>query len=271
MRLTLTTWNINSVRLRIDLVARFVADHAPDVLCLQETKCPDDQFPLAAVKAMGFRHWAFAGQKGYNGVAIFSRFPLLDIEKQTFGGVEQARHIAAMLGDEAGKAAGLIVHNFYVPAGGDIADREVNPKFGHKLDFLSDMTTWSTTGRDNRKKSILVGDLNIAPYETDVWSHKALLDVVSHTPVETAGLEAMRRAGGWIDAVRQVKPEPERVYSWWSYRSPDWSAADKGRRLDHVWSTADLGGSISTAEVSRHARGWDKPSDHAPVTVQLEF
>ncbi len=271
MRLTLTTWNINSVRLRIDLVGRFVADHAPDVLCLQETKCPDDQFPLAAVKAMGFRHWAFAGQKGYNGVAIFSRFPLLDIEKQSFGGVDQARHIAAMLGDEAGKAAGLTIHNFYVPAGGDIADRTVNSKFGHKLDFLGDMTDWSATGRDSRKKSILVGDLNIAPYETDVWSHKALLDVVSHTPVETAGLEAMRHAGGWVDAVRQVKPEPERVYSWWSYRSPDWSTADKGRRLDHVWSTADLGGSIASAHVSRDVRGWDKPSDHAPVTVRLEF
>jgi exodeoxyribonuclease III len=271
MRLTLTTWNINSVRLRIDLVGRFVADHAPDVLCLQETKCPDSEFPLAAVKAMGFNHWAFSGQKGYNGVSIFSRFPLLDVEKASFGGKEEARHIAAMLGEEAGPAAGLTVHNFYVPAGGDIADRAINPKFGHKLDFLADMTAWSGKTRDSRTKNILVGDLNIAPYETDVWSHKALLDVVSHTPVETSGLEAMRREGNWTDAVRKVKPEPERVYSWWSYRSPDWSAADKGRRLDHVWNTADLDGTISSAHVSRDVRGWERPSDHAPVTVKLEF
>jgi exodeoxyribonuclease III len=271
MRLTLTTWNINSVRLRIELVGRFVADHAPDVLCLQETKCPDSEFPLAAVKAMGFSHWAFAGQKGYNGVSIFSRFPLLDVERGIFGGKDEARHISAMLGEEAGKAAGLMVHNFYVPAGGDIADRAVNPKFGHKLDFLADMTDWSTKARDSRRKSILVGDLNIAPYETDVWSHKALLDVVSHTPVETSGLEAMRRGGNWTDAVRKIKPEPERVYSWWSYRSPDWSAADKGRRLDHVWSTADLEGTIADVHVSRDVRGWDRPSDHAPVTVKLEF
>jgi exodeoxyribonuclease III len=271
MRLKITTWNINSVRLRSDLVARFTADHAPDVLCLQETKCPDDQFPLAAVRAMGFRHWVFAGQKGYNGVAIFSRFPLLDSRRQGFGGKGDARHISAMLGDEAGAAAGLTIHNFYVPAGGDVADRAVNEKFGHKLDFLTDMTGWAKAEAGSRSRSIMVGDLNIAPYETDVWSHKALLDVVSHTPVETAGLEAMRVAGLWTDAVRKVRPEPERVYSWWSYRSPDWSTADKGRRLDHVWTTADLDRSIMAADVHRDARGWDKPSDHAPVTVTLEL
>jgi exodeoxyribonuclease III len=271
MRLKITTWNINSVRLRSDLVARFTADHAPDVLCLQETKCPDDQFPLAAVRAMGFRHWVFAGQKGYNGVAIFSRFPLLDSRRQGFGGKDDARHISAMLGDEAGAAAGLTIHNFYVPAGGDVADRAVNEKFGHKLDFLTDMTGWAKAEAGSRSRSIMVGDLNIAPYETDVWSHKALLDVVSHTPVETAGLEAMRVAGLWTDAVRKVRPEPERVYSWWSYRSPDWSTADKGRRLDHVWTTADLDRSIMAADVHRDARGWDKPSDHAPVTVTLEL
>jgi exodeoxyribonuclease-3 len=268
---TITTWNINSLRLRVDLVARFVAERAPDVLCLQETKCPDDQFPLAAVKAMGYPYWVFAGQKGYNGVAIFSRFPLLDRTCLVFGGHHHARHIAAVLGAEAGAAAGLTVHNLYVPAGGDVPDRAVNAKFGHKLDYLADMTEWSRQGRESRARAVLVGDLNIAPYETDVWSHKALLDVVSHTPVETEGLEAMRLAGGWTDAVRKLKPEPERVYSWWSYRSPDWSAADKGRRLDHVWVTPDLDGAVATADVARDVRGWDKPSDHAPVTVTLEI
>lgn len=271
MRFRITTWNINSVRLRIELVARFTADHAPDVLCLQETKCPDDQFPLAAVKAMGFSHWVFAGQKGYNGVAIFSRFPLLDARRQGFGGKDDARHISAMLGDEAGRAAGLTIHNFYVPAGGDVANRDVNEKFGHKLDFLGDMTRWAEAEAASRSRAIMVGDLNIAPYETDVWSHKALLDVVSHTPIETEGLETLRLKGRWTDAVRKLRPEPERVYSWWSYRSPDWAAADKGRRLDHVWTTEDLDASLAGAEVHRAARGWEKPSDHAPVTVTLEL
>jgi exodeoxyribonuclease III len=270
MKLTITTWNINSVRLRIDLVAQFVAENAPDILCLQETKCPDDQFPLSAVKDMGFRYWAFSGQKSYNGVSIFSRFPLLDVNKRSFGGKDDTRFISATLGEEAGTAAGLTIHNFYVPAGGDIPDRVENIKFGHKLDFLSDMTDWSSTGRLTRQKSILVGDLNIAPYPTDVWNHKALLKIVSHTPIETEKLEALRLSGDWVDSVRKIRPEPEHVYTWWSYRSSDWETADKGRRLDHVWTTADLESSIRSVKILRTARGWDKPSDHVPVTVQFE-
>ncbi|MGL4637444.1 MAG: exodeoxyribonuclease III [Beijerinckiaceae bacterium] len=271
MTLRIATWNINSVRLRIDLVARFVAEHAPDVLCLQETKCPDDQFPLSGIKAMGFRYWVFVGQKGYNGVAIFSRFPLLDPEKRSFGGKEDARHIAAMLGEEAGAYAGLTVHNFYVPAGGDIPDRELNEKFGHKLDFLRDMRAWSTGSVGTRRKSVLVGDLNIAPYETDVWNHKALLKIVSHTPVETEALEDLRVSGQWIDAVRLIKPEPEQVYSWWSYRSADWETANKGRRLDHVWATEDLKAAVVDTSITKETRGWDKPSDHVPVTVSFRL
>jgi exodeoxyribonuclease III len=267
----ITTWNINSVRLRADLVALFVAEHAPDVLCLQETKCPDDQFPLAAVKAMGFQHWAFTGQKGYNGVAIFSRFPLLDIERKNIADRGDARHISAMLGEEAGRAAGLTIHNLYVPAGGDIADRDANPKFGHKLDFLADMTDWSRNGRDSRKKTVIVGDFNIAPYENDVWSHKQLLDVVSHTPIETDGLKACLAAGNWVDAVRHQKPEPERVYTWWSYRNPGWEENDKGRRLDHIWATSDLKDAIAGLSILKDARRWERPSDHVPLTVTFEI
>ena len=271
MKLAVTTWNINSIRLRIDLVAQFVAENAPDILCLQETKCPDDQFPLSAVKDMGFQYWAFSGQKGYNGVSIFSRFPLLDVNKRSFGGKEEARFVSVTLGEEAGAAAGLTIHNFYVPAGGDIPDRAENVKFGHKLDFLSDMNSWSSVGHSTRQKSILVGDLNIAPYPTDVWNHKALIKIVSHTPMETEALEALRLSGDWIDAVRKIKPEPEPIYTWWSYRSSDWETADKGRRLDHIWATADLESSINTVDIHRPARGWDKPSDHVPVTVRFKL
>ncbi|MGL5139536.1 MAG: exodeoxyribonuclease III [Beijerinckiaceae bacterium] len=269
MALKVTTWNINSVRLRIGLVARFVAEQAPDVLCLQETKCPDEQLPLANFRAMGFPHFVTRGQKGYNGVAILSRFPLEAVGHEPFGGGDDARHISARLGAAAGAAAGITVHNLYIPSGGDIADPEANAKFAHKLRFLDDLTRWAEGGMVDRRANVLVGDLNIAPYEHDVWSHKALLDVVSHTPVETAGLEHLRGAGRWTDAVRKLKPEPEKVYSWWSYRAADWSAADKGRRLDHVWTTEDLAPAIGAVHVSREVRGWEKPSDHAPVTVTL--
>jgi exodeoxyribonuclease-3 len=116
-----------------------------------------------------------------------------------------------------------------------------------------------------------VGDLNIAPLETDVWSHKQLQKVVSHTPVEVALLEKLRKSGPWRDAVRQVILPSEHLYSWWSYRSKDWSAANKGRRLDHIWVTEPLSHAVVEANILREARGWDKPSDHAPVTVTLEI
>ena len=112
--------------------------------------------------------------------------------------------------------------------------------------------------------AILVGDLNIAPHEDDVWSHKQLLKVVSHTPIEVEKFEAARIAGGWDDVMRRHQPEGK-IYSWWSYRAKDWAAADKGRRLDHIWATPDLAERSTGFRILRDARGWEKPSDHAPV------
>ena len=134
MQLTLTTWNINSVRLRIDLVAKFIKAVRPDVLCLQETKCPDDTFPLKRFKRLGYEHIALNGQKGYHGVAVISRLPF-DIHQhaQSFCGKTDCRHVAAVLGERAGLRDPITVHNFYVPAGGDEPDPAVNPKFAHKL------------------------------------------------------------------------------------------------------------------------------------------
>ena len=107
--------------------------------------------------------------------------------------------------------------------------------------------------------------------ETDVWSHRQLLDVVSHTPVETEALLAAQAAGGWTDAVRALRPEPERVFTWWSYRSPDWTANDRGRRLDHVWLSQALAPALAASSVLKAARSWERPSDHVPVTATLEL
>ncbi len=186
-----------------------------------------------------------------------------------FCGRADARHISAVLGPEAGPAAGLVLHNFYIPAGGDVPDRSINDKFGHKLDFLQELRAWG--GRRPSGPAILVGDLNVAPLEHDVWSHKQLLDVVSHTPVETEALETLRGEAGWIDAARHLTPEPEKIFTWWSYRSPDWSAANKGRRLDHAWVSPDLAGTVRAVDVLREARGWERPSDHVPVTLGLDL
>ena len=267
MPLKIATWNINSVRLRIDLVTRYLAEAAPDVLCLQETKCPDAEFPRGALADVGYRHLIHRGMKGYNGVAILARRPIREADRMSFCGREDARHIAAEIEDDAGKA--LIVHNFYIPAGGDIPDREANPKFGHKLDFLAELSDWSSAAARQNERWVVVGDLNIAPLVADVWNHKALLSVVSHTPVETEALTTILNKGAWTDAVRHLHPEPQTLFSWWSYRSPDWSAADKGRRLDHVWVGEALRTRIASAELRRDARGWDRPSDHIPVAVTL--
>lgn len=264
--MSITTWNINSVRLRIDQVLRFLAEHAPDILCLQETKCPDAAFPHTAFDKAGYHHRAICGIKGYNGVAILSRVPITPLEAREMCGKPDARHIGVRIGEGA---SAIALHNFYVPAGGDIADPEDNPKFAHKLAFLSEIKRFSEEARRSFPRSVLVGDLNIAPLEHDVWSHKQLLDVVSHTPVETEGLKAAIAAGDWCDAMRVLTPEPEKLYSWWSYRAPDWAAANKGRRLDHIWLGPGLAEQLQGGHVSRETRGWDRPSDHVPVTVRL--
>jgi exodeoxyribonuclease-3 len=186
-------------------------------------------------------------------------------------GKADARHMSVTLASEARKAAGIAIHNFYVPAGGDEPDPAINDKFAHKLAFLEEMDTWARAFQPAGQAAILVGDLNIAPYETDVWSHKQLLDVVSHTPLETQTLEKLRADHGWVDAIRHLMPEPARVYTWWSYRAQDWEAADKGRRLDHVWLSPALAATLSSAAIHKQARGWQRPSDHAPVTVRLSL
>ncbi|HET7412630.1 MAG TPA: exodeoxyribonuclease III, partial [Pararhizobium sp.] len=259
MAFSIATWNINSVRLRLPLVIAFLKEHAPDVLCLQEIKCHNDAFPSAALRKLGYEHLAIHGQKGYHGVAIISRVPLSALDRHDYCGVGDSRHVSALVST----GAGLIrLHNFYVPAGGDEPDRAVNPKFGHKLDFIEEMKCLHAEAEAvDGISSVLVGDLNIAPLETDVWSHKQLLNVVSHTPVETEGLLAVLETGAWVDLIRQHIPPEERIYTWWSYRAKDWAASDRGRRLDHIWASADLAPSLSHIDVLRHARGWERPSD----------
>ncbi|MGA2044935.1 MAG: exodeoxyribonuclease III [Roseiarcus sp.] len=268
MHFTIATWNINSVRLRIGLVARYLAERAPDVLCLQETKCRDAEFPLAAFHDAGYPHVAINGQKGYHGVAIASRLPIHASARHAFCGKGDSRHMHVTLG---GAAAGLDIHNFYVPAGGDEPDPAINEKFAHKLAFLDEMAAWIRADGIAAGRAILVGDLNIAPLEQDVWSHRALLSVVSHTPVEVERLGRVQAAGAWVDALRRFVPDADKLYTWWSYRSPDWALADKGRRLDHIWVSQALGAGLRGMDVMRAARGWERPSDHAPVMVAMEL
>jgi exodeoxyribonuclease-3 len=261
----IATWNINSVRLRIDLVCRLLAETAPDILCLQETKAPDETFPEAPLKALGYHHIHRHGMKGYNGVAIISRVTLADTAVRHWCERQDCRHAIATLGD------GTEIHNIYVPAGGDLPDPALNGKFAHKLRFLDEHAAWFAERRKTHGRMILLGDLNVAPLPNDVWSHKQLLGVVSHTPVEVEKFEAWRQAGGFADAVRRFVPEEEKLFSWWSYRNRDWKASNRGRRLDHIWVTAPLVDRVTHAEILPRVRDWDRTSDHVPVLADINL
>lgn len=271
MPLRIATWNINSVRLRLGLIERFVRTYRPDVLCLQETKCRDELFPREALHAMGFGHLEIKGQSGYHGVAIASRYPIARLPQESFCGTSDARHIGVALEARPGGQR-IALHNLYVPAGGDIPDPDENPKFRQKLTYLATLSQWCGDGRHaGGMPSLMLGDFNVAPLETDVWSHRQLLNVVSHTPIEVDHLTAVQGAGGWHDLVRKFIPPEQKLYSWWSYRARDWAASDRGRRLDHIWATRDLSGHAAGAIVLKEARGWDQPSDHVPVIVDFEI
>jgi exodeoxyribonuclease-3 len=263
MRLRVTTWNVNSVRLRIDLVKRVLEELKPDLLCLQEIKVDTPLFPADPLRELGYTHQAVNGMKGYNGVAILAREPFLGTDTIDWCDKTDSRHIWCRLRN------GVEIHNVYVPSGGDVPDPAENDKFAHKLRFLDEIHGWFKGARQATQPMILVGDLNVAPLEHDVWSHKQLLDVVSHTPIEVEKLTRWQRGLGWVDAARRFVPESEKLYTWWSYRARDWQVSNRGRRLDHIWVTPPLGRALERHEVLARARGWDKASDHVPVTVDL--
>ena len=264
----IVSWNINSVRLREPLALQLIKELAPDVVCLQETKCPNDSFPEKEFRKAGYEHIAKNGIKGYHGVATLSKLPFLEADFVNYCGKMDGRHMKTTVQGPTGPVA---VHNYYVPAGGDEPDPEANEKFAHKLDFLAEMTAQfkKQKRQKNAPASVLLGDLNIAPGEHDVWSSKQLKNVVSHTAVEIDTLAKLQTTLDWEDVARRFVPAEEKLYSWWSYRARDWAASDRGRRLDHIWVTPDLSPAVTGYGVLREARGWERPSDHAPVYIDL--
>ncbi len=247
---------------------------SPDVLCLQETKVTDGLFPGQALAALGYPHQAFHGMKGYNGVAILSRLPLTGVRAEPWpqgnNNWGDCRHIHAAL-DGDGPFSGIEIHSLYIPAGGDRPNPETNPKFAHKLAFLSSLTEWFQDRAKRVPRMVAAGDFNVAPLKTDVWSHDKLKYVVTHTAAEIERLSALRASARWIDTHRHFVAKEKRVYTWWSYRTPDWNVANKGRRLDHIWVTPPLKGNLGDVSVLREARGWETPSDHVPLTLDLEI
>jgi exodeoxyribonuclease-3 len=259
------SWNINSIRLRLPLLAKLVKQQNPDIICLQETKVQDNEFPILEIKSLGFNFIEFAGEKSYNGVAILSKLPLFEIKKYDIENYGHKRHVAATLENK------MVLHNFYVPAGGDIPDISLNDKFDFKLKFIDWMSNYFTKNYHQNQKVIMVGDMNIAPLEHDVWSHKQLLNVVSHTPIEVEKMANLKNSLNWIDSHRVFTNESEKLYSWWSYRGLEPFRSNRGRRLDHIWITPNLQNNLQKAEIFKDFRIEEKPSDHVPISVNLQF
>ena len=262
------SWNINSVRKRIDQLARIVDAYAPDIICLQETKVSDAAFPYADMLRIGYEHVAAYGFGGYNGVAILSRHPLSDIQSHTRRGKNDGRHISAMVAPE-GRTA-FSVHSLYVPAGGEAPDPRINSKFADKLSFIDDTADYFAGAFGFRDAVVLTGDLNIAPLPSDVWDHHKMQKRIGHTDLDIAAMDRLRRSLNWIDVVREIVPPDDPVFTWWSYRQSEFRTDSKGWRLDHIWVSPGLKEHIHTAEVLVDVRNWSPPSDHAPVLLELK-
>jgi exodeoxyribonuclease-3 len=260
----IVSWNINSLRLRLSLLRKFIDNNSPDIICLQEIKVSNDDFPLAEVRSLGFDYIEFDGEKSYNGVAIFSKYPIKKVEKIDILNYGHKRHIFAQIKAPIGE---INLHNFYVPAGGDIPDVALNNKFDHKLKFVDWMSEYFI--KNSQPKTIILGDFNIAPKPQDVWSHKQLLKIVSHTPIEVEKLEKLQKSLDFVDTHRFLVGEDLKLYSWWSYRAKDPLQSDRGRRLDHIWITPDLKSSLKNAKIYRDFRLEDSPSDHVPIEILI--
>ena len=262
--LRVISWNVNGLRARAEHVERLLQTLQPDVLCMQETKVQNDLFPAQLFDGLGYIHQHIHGQKSHHGVAIVAKTPLNGATKDVYADKDDCRHVGASVNVNGHSVQ---IHNFYVPSGGDEPDVALNEKFDHKIKFWTDMAT-QLPGR-TETKSLLVGDLNVAPRETDVWDHKRMQKMVGHSPQEVAALDRAMDAGGWVDLLREVTPVSEPLYSWWTYRSKTALERDRGWRLDHAWATPDLRVHLQDCTVYREARTWEKPSDHAPVVIDL--
>lgn len=258
----ISTWNVNSIRSRLIATKKVIELLQPDVLCLQEIKTTEDLFPYEFFKSYGYQHQLVCGQISYNGVAIVSKIPFNRLDNISFK--NEARHIAIQIKD-------IELHNFYVPSGGDIPDPKLNNKFADKLLFVDNMSHWFRNNKKTNNKIIVVGDLNIAPLENDVWSHKQLLNIVSHTKIEIEKYNNFLQSLNFFDAHRHFTKAEEKLYSWWSYRNKDWKKSNRGRRLDHILLTEPMKQYLLNADILNSARDYDTPSDHVPVSIQIDF
>ncbi len=248
----IVTWNINSVRARLERLVEFLNTRSPDVLCLQELKCTDEQFPREEVKALGY-HVETYGQKTYNGVAILSKAPITDVVRGVGDGDEQARVIA-------GTTFGVRVVDIYAPNGQSLT----SPAYAYKLEWYARLSRWL---RGATRPVVLLGDFNVAPTELDTWDPALWDGQVLASAKEREALSALMQTNALTDLFRSKHPEGGR-FSWWDYRAGAFHK-NQGLRIDHLLVSDDLLARCTEVEVDREARKGKQPSDHAPVWAQF--
>jgi exodeoxyribonuclease-3 len=251
------TWNINSVNARLDILMNWCETNQPDVLCLQETKCVDEKFPHQRLRLAGFQHLAFFGEKAYNGVAILSKYPLLDIQKNFPNDDKSAekRLIAATIN-------GVRIINTYVPHG----TAPGAERFAYKLDWLQRLRRYFDENFDLDDNVLLCGDLNVAPHEMDVWNPRLWQDKVHFSKPERDAIRDVKK-WGFVDVFRQINDDSEE-YSWWDYFHPSFEK-NRGLRIDHIWASPPLAEACTDCWIDKEPRALEKASDHAPVVAQF--
>lgn len=255
--LKVASWNVNSLNVRLPHVLAWCADARPDVLALQETKLPDERFPVAELRASGY-HSVFSGQPTYNGVAILSRMPIDNAVVTDIPGLEdpQRRILAATIGD-------LRIINLYVVNGQEVGSE----KFAYKLGWLERVTEWIAGEMARHERLIVLGDFNIAPEDRDVHDPQAWHErILCSTPER----EALARLTGLglADTFRLFE-QPENSFSWWDYRAAGFRR-NLGLRIDLVLATEALATHCARAWIDVEPRRQERPSDHAPVIAEFE-
>ena len=251
----LATWNVNSLKVRLPQVLDWLAAHQPDVLCLQETKLEDVNFPAAEIAAAGYQV-LFSGQKTYNGVAILSKTPASEVVTAIPGFVdEQKRVLAATI-------AGVRVINLYIPNGQSVD----SDKYQYKLGWLTALTAWLAGELVRHPKLVLLGDFNIAPEERDVYDPKAWEGQVLFSQPERDAFRQLTGLG-LADSFRLFE-QPEKSYTWWDYRMNAFRR-NMGLRIDHILLSPALAETCKSCVIDKGARKQERPSDHAPVIVEF--
>lgn len=253
----IATWNVNSLKVRLDHVVDWLATEQPDVLGLQETKLTDDNFPVEAIERAGYRA-AFSGQPTYNGVALLSREPAQDVVREVPGFEDPHKRVIA------GTFGGVRVINLYVVNGKAVGD----PKYDWKLEWLKAVTDWIREEVDRHERVVVIGDFNIAPEDRDVHDPEAWREKILCSTPEREALSRMMALG--LTDVYRLFEQPERVYSWYDYRQMAFRRK-MGLRIDLLLASGPLAEACCASAIDLEPRRLERPSDHAPVWAEFDL